>query len=697
MTMAIDYVRWMGIAAWTCGLAIPRRSLGVSLIPGNSPRHVSIQCAGGCAHTLEVIEREYTGIQWLLGGSPYDESALDYVQHQELCMTKPDLMDRTFAVVDFSDATPDQDGNPHQGHDYSPEASLAAARQLSTTQVGTTQIGAELSKHIPSWNLAEPLGLLALAVREFLTGSAVRRLTHAYAHRSSGKYRHPGNPPGSRLGDHTEDHAGSSLAYARLAYSVAYHHEPAIQSTKPLAAGSEPTAGSTSRTAPFITVHVLADDPIFTAEALKHLIDRAQDFAVAFGSTINCHAIFHDIHVHSVFPATIHEPDAHDTPILLYKIPLAADLLPEASFPPVFRDGTETPRGSAPCDSVPYGSATPHKNTMSTQNALARMPVVLHRDSHSGVIVARPFTPGRTILDRSIQWGGYLTPADVISTLHREYSTANPSSLAASATPAMIWESLATWGLCIDTTTNAVNPPVAPGATAVLRVRPHIVSRVGNSINKPLIMVEVDATAPFGSVIHDVCDVLDSLGVEPPMDFPIELVWSSKTSIPYGTDNENNSAISPKALSRQRHSGTLPCLWPRALGAQRYAITDQALALALVRHSLRGYSPQGVSWVGVRSSPGISLSNGKPCISVAIASTSDEGKFTALASALSSAINTACAKNFPDSQVVCSIVDANSLSRVRDWITACGYHPVFGFLPAYIQLERLSENKFSAG
>ena len=79
MMKVIDYVRWMGIAAWTGGLAIPRHSRGLALKPGSSARHISIESAGGCARTLETIEREYTHIQWLLGGSPLDETALDYV------------------------------------------------------------------------------------------------------------------------------------------------------------------------------------------------------------------------------------------------------------------------------------------------------------------------------------------------------------------------------------------------------------------------------------------------------------------------------------------------------------------------------------------------------------------------------------------------------------------------------------------
>ena len=125
MMKVIDYVRWMGIAAWTGGLAIPRHSRGLALKPGSSARHISIESAGGCARTLETIEREYTHIQWLLGGSPLDETALDYVYQQDLRITAGALMNRAFAVVDFGD-TP---------RDYSPEASVAVAREVSQPQL----------------------------------------------------------------------------------------------------------------------------------------------------------------------------------------------------------------------------------------------------------------------------------------------------------------------------------------------------------------------------------------------------------------------------------------------------------------------------------------------------------------------------------------------------------------------------------
>lgn len=67
----IDYVRWLGVAAFTCGVAIPRRSSGLALVPGASPNQVTVYSDGGSAgslaQTLEAIEREYTHVQWLLG------------------------------------------------------------------------------------------------------------------------------------------------------------------------------------------------------------------------------------------------------------------------------------------------------------------------------------------------------------------------------------------------------------------------------------------------------------------------------------------------------------------------------------------------------------------------------------------------------------------------------------------------------
>ncbi|WP_218117665.1 hypothetical protein, partial [Staphylococcus sp. HMSC058E03] len=71
--------------------------------PGDSPGRILIQSAGGRATTFEDIEREYTHIQWLLAGAPSDESVLDYVYHQQLCLTHYGLIDHDFAILDVSD------------------------------------------------------------------------------------------------------------------------------------------------------------------------------------------------------------------------------------------------------------------------------------------------------------------------------------------------------------------------------------------------------------------------------------------------------------------------------------------------------------------------------------------------------------------------------------------------------------------
>lgn len=268
--MTIDYVAWMGIATWTCGPTIPRRSRGLSMAPGDTPDRITVETAGGCVPAFEDIEREYTHIQWLLSRAPLDEAVVSYRHKQDLRVTEDALTDPTFAVVDFS------------GRDYGPEASLATARSARTM----------LDAHIPEWDLAEPLGLLALAVREHLTGETVREMTAEYACRLDGP--------------------GATLAYGRLAYSVA---------SNPGESGP-----------PEITLHVADGDPIFTPPVLEHLIDRARDFAAVFGSSIDCRGTFRDIVRHPDFPATVHEADALGLPIPLFRIPLAAELLPAAAL-----------------------------------------------------------------------------------------------------------------------------------------------------------------------------------------------------------------------------------------------------------------------------------------------------------------------------------------------------------------------------
>lgn len=639
------------IAAWTGGLAIPRHSRGLALTPGSSARHISIESAGGCTHTLEAIEREYTHIQWLLGGSPLDETALGYVYPQDLHITGGGLTNGDFAVVDFSDAP----------RDYSPDASLATAHEISTTTAGSV-----LSEHIPLWNLAEPLGLLALAVREYFPGSTIRDLTRDYADRcSEGNYE-----TGSA------NHDGSTMAFGRLAYSVAHR------------TGIEPASFF-----PPITLHVHAEDPIFTERVLERLIDRAQAFATAFGRTVDCRTVFHDVRRHSSFPSTVHEPDAEETPVILYRIPLDTGILPDDCFPSVVSEAVTSPF------SVESQAIREHKA------------VVVHRDPESGVIEARSFTPDRTLIDRRIQWGDYLRSAEAIDQLQRECLLADPDCLGTHATPTVMWESLATWGLSEDvragmTGMSELNDISADRethtsspTTTVWAVHPNVVSLMRDSVDRPLLTMEVDATAPLGSVIHDVCDVVDELGVNPAMDFPVEIVraGTARSETPVAaqtrtaTDSASSGGTSPGNPRRASHSAALPCLWPLALGVRSDAVTDQAIALAAVRLAFRECVPRGASWVGVKHSR-VAESAAGHCITVAIAHRDDDAEnpeHDALIEGVNDAVNRICSAHFPGSHIACHVVNADECIDIRQWITAIGYHPVFGLLPAYMQLERL--------
>lgn len=658
----IDYVRWMGVAAWTCGLAIPRNTLGVSLSPSGSPGHISIECAGGCANTLEVIEREYAHIQWLLAGSPRDEEALEYVYHQNLRVTK-DVTDRTFAVVDFSDSHSGQGPRAARNRDYSPEAALAAARDLSETEVG-----AALPEHIPDWPLAEPLGLLALAIREYFSHSVLFKLTQEYG-------KHLGNNP---------DQRPSSLAYGRLAYSVAPHPEQE----------QEPTQSASPISDTVITLHVQARDPLFSETVIGKLIERAQEFATAFGSTVDCRKFFHSVRVHSVFPGTIHEPDAEETPVMLYRIPLCAEFLPAGSLPAVVSG--EAAVGQWPPGVAEHGpSAREEENARAgrasaSPDVLTRAPMVLHRDPDSGLVEASRFTPGQTLVDRNIQYGGYLTPAEVIAELQRECATAEPKGLAAYATPAMIWQSLATWGLSRDAWAGA-------GETTVRALHPNRASLVAESIDQPLVTIEVDAGAPPGSIIHDVCDVLDALGVESSTDFPIELVSSALSGhrsdmppeVSAGSSAAQLFASDTSSVLQESDSAELPCLWPRALGARDHAVEDQALALAAVRQALHGHIPDGVSWVGVSYAQAGSPAQ-PSCIKVAVRYEAPSVDRAGFVEALNNALDDICRAHLPGAQVKHEILDASLLASAHDWVTAVGCHPECGYLPAYLQLERLS-------
>lgn len=624
--MTMNYLRWMGVAAWTCGLAIPRHSKGISITPGNSPHRIRIESAGGCANTLELIEREYTHIQWLLEGAPRDESALQYVYHQDLRLSGDTLSERTFAVLDFSDASLAEGSDSGRNHDYSPEASLAFAKDL-----GETAVGEALSEHIPDWPLAEPLGLLALAIREYYSGAELRKLTQEYAKQLEK------NPDG----------CSRSLGYGRLAYSVKRNLEPEQAST--LQEETAPTAS--------ITLHILAGDPLFSEEVLRHLIERAHEFATVFGSSIDCRKIFRTIRAHGDFPSTVHEVDAEEAPIIFYRIPLIAELLPACSLPPA-ASGEESSdsHGDERRDSSPA--------------TLSQTPVVLHRDPDSGVVEARRFVPGETVVDRSIHYGGYLTPAKVIAELQQESSTADSATLAAYASPRMIWESLATWGLSADAWAGR-------GASTVRALRPTSACAVGDSIDRPLMSIVVDEGAAYGSILHDVCDVLDALGVDSSTDYPIELVHSEAPS----AGESDNSLDEPQ-------STVLPCLWTRALGAGREAIRDRALALAVLRQALGGVALDGVSWVGVNYLQGSSATQ-PGCIQVAYeAADIDHAGF---AERLSSALETICQEHFVGVQLTHEIHDAKELSSTREWVTAAGYHPESGYVPAYLQLEHLNQ------
>lgn len=531
----IDYVRWMGIAAWTCGAEIPRRSVVVA--PGPVPGRIVIQSTGGNAQVLTGIEREHMHIQWLLGGAPRDEGALDYVYHQQLNITTPEDCDGTFAVVDVARVG---------AQDYSPEASLELARRY-----GSTEAGARLAEHIPSWNRAEPLGLLALAVREYFTEAVVRERTREFVR------------------------AAGVLGCGRLAYSV------------------------TSSSSP-MTLHALAGDPLFSRDVVEHLIERAQVFANTFGSEVDCHGAFPELSLHTEFPATVHEPDAEGIAISLYRIPLSADMLP------------------APWVGEEHN-------------------VILHRDPHSDSVQARAFVPGESIVDQRIHVGGYLDSAAVVAEMQQDSMAADPHGLGAHATKEVLWESLATWGQA--------------AAGAVHAVRANNVTRVGDSIDQPLMAIEVSPQAPAGAVAHDVCDVLDALGVGASVDFPVQVV--------------SEPILRPEGL---------PVLWPRALGARQLAATDRALALAAVRAAVR---EARCSWVGVRHELDV---DGEHRIMVAVAGESS-GELERL-------VHASVASSFPGAQVTCEVIDASALNDAAAWITAAGYHPVSGYLPAFMQLER---------
>lgn len=659
-TISTSYLHWMGIAAWTGGPAIPRRSRGLSIAPGDTPGHVSIESAGGCAAPLALIEREHTHIQWLLGGAPREETALEYTHRQDLSITDGTLTEPAFTIVDFRDMPGDGGGHCPGDRPSGPEATLAAARRVCPM----------LREHIPAWKLAEPLGLIALAVREYLTGPVIHRLTVEHVRRRRDEARRP----------------GSAVAFGRLAYSV---------------------SSATSA----MTLHVAEGDPIFTPAVLEHLVDRAQVFADVFGSTVDCRATFGRIITHGVFPSTIHEPDAEDTPIILYRVPLPAEALPVGPLPPLMPSAAGAPDHEPDCAPDP-GHATLPLPAPGTVDVDRRRTVILRRDPDSGIIEIRPFTPGRTPVDRTIRNGGYLVPAEALDDLGRECA-ADAGCLAAHATPATVWESLSTWGLAPHTIAGvAGSTPIHPatggeprvavhGPGSVRALRPTVASPCGRSVNRPLLSVEVDAAAPADAVLHNVCDVLDALGVVPPTDYPIEITWSSgdapASHTTEGAPDDDGAPVdagNPPADSTA--SGTpgspvLPSLWPRALGARRLAVSDRAMALAVVRHAVYGRDLRAASWIGVRHA-GPSSSRGRHRITVAVLRDGGNPAGADALPGLADAIGDACAACLPGANVTCGIVDASGLADVRRWVTVAGRHPLSGFLPPAMQLERLADS-----
>ncbi len=75
---------------------------------------------------------------------------------------------------------------------------------------------------------------------------------------------------------------------------------------------------------------------------------------------------------------------------------------------------------------------------------------------------------------------------------------------------------------------------------------------------------------------------------------------------------------------------------------------------------------------------------------MAVAFESEYADRMAVNQELSLAVNAVFAENSIGPHVTCEVIDANQISDVSTWVTAAGYHPVTGFLPAYIQLERLN-------
>lgn len=110
-----------------------------------------------------------------------------------------------------------------------------------------------------------------------------------------------------------------------------------------------------------------------------------------------------------------------------------------------------------------------------------------------------------------------------------------------------------------------------------------------------------------------------------------------------------------------------------------------------MRLAFRECVPRGASWVGVKHSR-VAESAAGHCITVAIAHRDDDAEnpeHDALIEGVNDAVNRICSAHFPGSHIACHVVNADECIDIRQWITAIGYHPVFGLLPAYMQLERL--------
>ncbi|MGJ4100409.1 hypothetical protein ACN4D5_11035, partial [Corynebacterium macclintockiae] len=112
-------------------------------------------------------------------------------------------------------------------------------------------------------------------------------------------------------------------------------------------------------------------------------------------------------------------------------------------------------------------------------------------------------------------------------------------------------------------------------------------------------------------------------------------------------------------------------------------------ALAAVRRALRHCCTKGLSWIGVAHARKTSAC-GRHLIRVAVAFKSEYADKVAVNQELTLAVNAVLAENSIGPHVTCEVIDANQITDVSTWVTAAGYHPVTGFLPAYIQLEHLN-------